>query len=340
MVVQDRTCCRGLRSPPRRRGERGGAISLWTLLMVPVSAFAAVVAMAGPQRLAAESSVQEAAEDLSMLAVAWRDGQQNPEGTMPAFPPDCAARTPEQRAEFDTENNNIAALDPDDPDILTQVQEIDVRLDYLLGDFGWLPEFEPPPATPAELRARFDQAVGLLKEWEEACAVLFEALVRDLGYLGVEMGSLRGSFSDSLNSSYLSKWVCSDTAYTTRKDCTANRGRWAPQTGDQFALPCRTSAFTDGAAVVVHDAVHVALTADWQDAGWAAAQVWPDGIEMAAESTGRFTQRASEWTPPQPECNQQLVLLDIEGRPVWAGSDAQPDSRELAQSVRRTTVSG
>ena len=78
-----------------------------------------------------------------------------------------------------------------------------------------------------------------------------------------------------------------------------------------FDLPCRTSAQT-----VALDAVHVALAADWQDAGWAAAQVWRDGLPMAAESMGRLSQRdpASDLAA----CDEQLDVLDSQGRPVWA----------------------
>ena len=81
-----------------RRDQRGGAISLWVVLMVPVAAFAAVVAMAGPQRMAAESSMEEAAGDLATLAVVLRDGRTDPdplndlnqqEGQIEGFLPDC-----------------------------------------------------------------------------------------------------------------------------------------------------------------------------------------------------------------------------------------------------------
>ena len=92
MGALSRTRRRRPRSSPGCRDERGGAISLWVLLMVPVSAFAAVVAMAGPQRLAAESSVQEAAEDLAVFAVASRDGQQNFVGPLHAFPTECSTQ--------------------------------------------------------------------------------------------------------------------------------------------------------------------------------------------------------------------------------------------------------
>ena len=78
-----------------RADESGGALSLWVVLMVPVSAFAAVVAMAGPQRLAAESSVDDAADDLAALAVVWRDGHSNPSGAVPAFPPECSIDHPQ-----------------------------------------------------------------------------------------------------------------------------------------------------------------------------------------------------------------------------------------------------
>ena len=92
--------------------------------------------------------------------------------------------------------------------------------------------------------------------------------------------------------------------------------------------------------VVVQDAVHVALTARWQDAGWAAAQVWPDGMPMAAESMGRLSRRDPA-AATAPKCALQLVVLDNQGRPVWAGAGgATPDSRELAQSVGRTPLSG
>ena len=74
---------------PRCRDQRGGAISLWVVLMVPVAAFAAVVAMAGPQRMAAESSMEEAAGDIATLAVVLRDGFDEEAGELEGFLPDC-----------------------------------------------------------------------------------------------------------------------------------------------------------------------------------------------------------------------------------------------------------
>lgn len=63
------------------------------ILMAPVSAFAAVVAMAVPQRLAAESTLEESAADLAVLAAAWRDHQGRDDTPLDAFFGDCAART-------------------------------------------------------------------------------------------------------------------------------------------------------------------------------------------------------------------------------------------------------
>ena len=176
-----------------------------------------------------------------------------------------------------------------------------------------------------------------LEEWETGLRALSEALLRDLGYLGVDMGSLRGFYSDSLTESAMTG-RCSGPQHTTQAACTGASETWTPDPG--FALPCRTSeASLNRDAAAVQDAVHVALTARWQDAGWAAAQVWPDGLPMAAESMGRLSQRDPA-AAAAPECAQQLVLFDSQGRPVWAGLSATPDSRKLAQSVGRTPLSG
>ena len=107
------------------------------------------------------------------------------------------------------------------------------------------------------------QRDAVLEEWRQACEVLFEWIVRDLGGLGVDINSLEGFYGDSL------------TAAPSLSPPPANP--------DQMALPCKISE-----RVEVRDAVHVALAADWAHAGWAAAQVWPDGTRVAAESIGRM----------------------------------------------------
>ena len=282
-----------------RADEAGGAVSLWVVLMVPVSAFAAVVAMAGPQRMAAESSMDEAAEDLAAMAVAWRDGQGADNGALPTFPPECSSE--EQQTSFDSE---IEVLDAD---ILHIEGEIARRS---LGD---------PQIATLELQRQdktdersglVDRRDGVLKEWTEACEVLFEWIVRDLGGLGVDMNSLEGFYSDSL----------------TAAPSLTNLG--------QTALPCKISERAE-----VRDAVHVVLAADWVHAGWAAAQVWPDGTRVAAESIGRM-RRNVEASVLLEECLKNLDVLDTYGRPVVV-EDRDAPSRRISQSVPgRTAIDG
>ena len=278
------------------------------VLMVPVSAFAAVVAMAGPQRLAAESSVQEAADDLAMFTVAWRDGHQLEEGPLPAFFERCDERSETHQDELD----QLAAVLDD----LVNVQNLP-STDQLVIDAT-----AAIPAREAEIR-----------EWTEVCNRLFEALLRDLGNLGVDMGSLRGSYSDSLKESSMNG-TCSVSAHTSESACTGAGGTW-------FELPCLVAVgrLAPRADVVVSDAAHVALAADWQDAGWAAAQVWPDGLPMAAESIGRLSKYDTTDTSSLPRCGRQLVVLDSQGRPVWAGNPDAP-SRQMVQSVPRSVLAG
>ena len=65
----------------------------------------------------------------------------------------------------------------------------------------------------------------------------------------------------------------------------------------------------------MRDAVHVALAADWLYAGWAAAQVWPDGTRMAAESIGRLRRSVDDFGTGanSEECKDQLDVLDDAG---------------------------
>ena len=283
----------------RRADEAGGAVSLWVVLMVPVSAFAAVVAVAGPQRMAAESSMDEAAEDLAAMAVAWRDGQGADNGALPTFPPECSSE--EQQTRFDSEievldadilhiEGEIALLSPGDPQIATLELQRQDKTD--------------------ERSGLVDQRHAVREEWTEACEVLFEWIVRDLGGLGVDMNSLEGFYSDSLTAAP------------------------SPRNPDQKALPCKISELVE-----VRDAVHVALAADWADAGWAAAQVWPDGTRVAAESIGRMRRNVEASTLVE-ECLENLDVLDTYGKPVVLTNPNAP-SRQISQSVPgRTVING
>ena len=148
----------------RRRDQRGGAISLWVVLMVPVAAFAAVVAMAGPQRMAAESSMEEAAGDLATLAVVLRDGRTDPndplvsqqKGAIEGFLPDCP------RIAIP---NTILPGTPEYVEYEAQRDGLEKVCNLLLGD--------ETGAGAAYLRS-------------------------DLGYLGINTSSWEGFYSDSI----------------------------------------------------------------------------------------------------------------------------------------------
>ena len=298
-----------LRGRPRRAGrarrgdEAGGAVSLWVVLMVPVSAFAAVVAMAGPQRMAAESSMDEAADDLAAMAVAWRDGQNTGEGALPAFPPECSNHG--QQTRFDSDIEVLAG----------EIEQIQLDIDDLPpGDPQIAVLEQEKQAKNAEQSDLVGQRDAVLEEWRQACEVLFEWIVRDLGGLGVDINSLEGFYGDSL------------TAAPSLSPPPANP--------DQMALPCKISE-----RVEVRDAVHVALAADWAHAGWAAAQVWPDGTRVAAESIGRMRRNVVVSTVDE-ECLERLDVLNTYGRPVVL-DDPNAPSRRISQSVPgRTVING
>ena len=274
---------------PRRADESGGAVSLWVVLMVPVSAFAAVVAMAGPQRLAAESSMDEAADDVAALAVAWRDGHRTEDGPVPAFPPSCEASPSwlETLANLDAEyrTQDGIARDPSTPPA------------------------DGPSAEAARDQADADRNAERVRQgrWLQACETLFKWIVRDLGNLGVDVNSLRGFYSASL----------------TTADSLVTVG--------EKALPCRISLRAE-----VRDAVHVVLAADWVHAGWAAAQVWPDGTRMGAESIGRLRRSVSNSALVEL-CGQQFDVLDSQGRSILL-TDTGAHSRRLLQSLSDRTV--
>ena len=269
------------------RDESGGAVSLWVVLMVPISAFAAVVAMAGPQRLAAESSMREAAEDMATMAVAWRYTHQQPTGPIPAFPTECNYRESKQQETLDG--------------YVSERDRLGTERDLEVLNSG---EWNRLDGLRQGEQDKIDALRPKLGKWQDACEVLFNSMVRDLGNLGVDVGSLRGFYSDSLEAG------SSD-------------------------VPCQISPRID-----VEDAVHVALVADWDEAGWAAAQVWPDGRRLGVESIGRRSRAVDSSTLSTVCGDGQLDVLDDQGRPVVL-EDPGADSRQLADSsARRTALSG
>ncbi len=191
----------------RRHDQTGGAISLWVVLMTPVAAFAAVVAMAGPQRLAAESSIDETAADLAALSVVLLDGTGATHEELVVFAPDCLP---------------LGSSNPDE-------NELKAACELLLGDPG----------------------TGRGGYW-----------LSDLGNLGIRANSWEGFYSGAV---------------------TASSAR------------CVISA-----SLETRIAVYVALAADWQDAGWAAAQVWPDGVRMGSEQVAMLNQSTTSGSPSDP----------------------------------------
>ena len=220
--------------------------------MVPVAAFAAVVAMAGPQRMAAESSLEEAADDLATLAVTLRDGRNNPAGEIEGFLPDCRPS--------DSRN--------------TGLQEV---CDLLLGG---------------------DTGSG-------------GYLHRDLGYLGIDTNSWEGFYSDSLvpphNPLLAGEHKFYDDSLSNRRDS------------------CLISDELE-----TRNAVYVALAADWENGGWAAAQTWPNGVRLGAETVARLNQKKLPWTPKDPEvCTSDDLSLPLESE----------DLPPLLKDARRTVFS-
>ena len=289
-----------------RRGadESGGAVSLWVVLMVPVSAFAAVVAMAGPQRLAAESSMREAADDMAAMAVVSRYGQGETAGRISAYPLDCDHRNPYQTERLaDLTATELASQNTEEA---ARTVEEAART---ANPFVQAVHDEAVAELNEAVAAHDDAEVALvdfhkrLMRWQEACELLEESIVSDLGYLGVNAGSITGFYSDSLEA---------NTA----------------------GLPCKISQ-----RLQVQDAVHVAVAGRWDSAGWAAAQVWPEGARIGAESMGRRSFAVRDSTLGEI-CGGELDVLDDQGRPVVL-TDPNAESRELSQnSPGRTAFSG
>ena len=263
-MASRRSAARGRDESARARDESGGAATLWVVLMVPIAAYAASVALAGPQRLAAESSIKETADDLATLAVAWRDGQGTSDGDVSGFPLDCAQSLSDQQEVAELRLDAGLELDP-------------VRVDELL----------------AEADAKEQQTLAFVAR----CELFHEAIVRDLGNLGVDMGSIEGFYSDSL----------------------------AAASGDD--LPCAWSPTLE-----VRDAVHVAVAGEWKDANWAAAQVWPDGVRVGAESIGRLVRETAPRDAGETSagCGTGLDPTDEWGQARWISGD--DSARTLTQS--------
>ena len=261
---------------------------MWVLLMVPVAAFAAVVALAGPRRVAAESSMQEMAEDLAVFAVAARNNGGDSAGPLPVLPPNCHTYWD---AQVQAQKDKIVSL----------TLRINSEADQARKD-----KFENQRTAVEKELARLEAAAGYYEQWGAPCELMAAFIADDLESLGFDADSLRGFYTDALSVQELPE--------------------------GQMALPCKVSP-----RVEVSDAVHVALTADWNGAGWAVAQVWPDGRMVGAEAIGRLTRLAA--SDGAEECRGMLDLRDDRGRPVWMSTRPDDDrARQLVQSADRQSI--
>ena len=264
---------------------------MWVLLMVPIAAFAAVVALAGPRRVAAESSMQEMAEDLAVFAVAARNNGGDSAGPLPVFPPNCHTYW---EAQVQAQKDKIVSL------TLRIGNETDEARKQ---------KFENQRTAVEKELARLEAAAGYYEQWGAPCELMAAFIADDLESLGFDADSLRGFYTDALSGQELPGGL-----------------------EGQMALPCRVSP-----RVEVSDAVHVALTADWNGAGWAVAQVWPDGRMVGAEAIGRLTKLAG--SDDAGECRGMLDLRDDRGRPVWMSTRPDDDrARQLVQSADRQSI--
>ena len=154
-------------------------------------------------------------------------------------------------------------------------------------------ELQSDPLLADEADAKREQ----IDMFVDNCELFHEAIVRDLGNLGVDMGSIQGFYSESLARASSADVPCS----------------WSP-------------------TLEVRDAVHVAVTAEWKDANWAAAQVWPDGVRVGAESIGRLVRETAprDASETSAGCGTGLDPTDEGGRARWISGD--DSARTLTQS--------
>lgn len=290
--------------------------------MTPVAAFAAVIAMAGPQRLGARAAMGDAADDLAVMTAALRDGYGTPTGAIDSSVLDCdfsaddAARYGPLQQEFALLREAVEQGTATKP----QQDRFKVLLD---------PASQPPDD--------YQQLGG-----KRACSLLTEAVLRDLGAAGVAGHSLAGTYSASLRHADIA-----DTLANRPSDSYTSVG-WKPADDDKTVTPCALSS-----QVVVYDAAHVAIAGDWSGAGWAAAQVWPDGARLGAEAVGRLTQpdpnRATTVLAvdgdsdgkPDYLCDGTLLrMLDPQGRPKWATGTGGDGARDLVGEADRVPFGG
>ncbi len=346
------------------------------LLMVPVGIMAALVAMAGPQRLTATSSAREISNDLALFAAEsfettdrWMVSlrfmpeivpNQPPTPLTPPLPMDCRMDDPgpdgryqdtyERRIEqhVSSLNAEINRLDTEIAELNDEILLLDngiFQLDRMIA--GMLPTDPELPLRQDERRdkqaeldskqAELDTAQAELDtaqaergslsdiqsdfgQMQSECERFVERLSADLGNLGVDIDSMRGYyniFGDKRDPEHWTQPLCS---ISDRQ--------------------------------VGMEAVRVAVVATWHNAGWAAAQVWPEGARMAIESVGIAVRHIPQ-TPPPPgqaplappalACRDLIDAVTVGGFPRRAPTFVLSDagwSEDDWHTYRRITFSG
>ena len=163
-----------------------------------------------------------------------------------------------------------------------------------------------PDCAPATAHTPHDDLAVLEPELQPACEALTESLLAGLSARGFDGTTVTGSYS---------------SAYAAATDSDDDH---------PASLPCHA-----GGRVVVADAVHLGLAADWATTDWAESQVWPRGLRIAAEAVGTISLPAAEGTIAEPACGDLLDLVPLDARP---GGDAT--ARQFVESLPTRTAFG
>ncbi len=170
------------------------------------------------------------------------------------------------------------------------------------GDVGWF----FPDCAPSRGDTPDDELAALEPELRPACEALTESLLAGLSARGLDGNTLTGFYS---------------SAYTSATNSHSNH---------PVSLPCHP-----GGRTLVTDAVHLGLAADWATADWAASQVWPRGLRIAAETVAATRVTAGAEAIADPACGSLLNLEPLHAHPRGGAT-----ARQFAESLPTRTAFG
>ena len=107
--------------------------------------------------------------------------------------------------------------------------------------------------------------------------------------------------------------------------------------GDSGTPICQTSP-----NLAVVDAVHLGIAADWNSAGWAVAQVWPDGVSVGTQAIGRVTANSLfdvDYCAGMLNAYDDARVFASSEQPAGSASPPTMTPRELVSQVGRSSVS-